>query len=166
MKLAEIHFANGEYEDSVYHFRQALAAIEKVILSHCYINTVKIGLAMAKVMNNDKDVDLELLKNYARGIKTELYEGWSSRYLAQTLLNISIELMPEAETWINRAIEADRRNGMMFDLGRDYAFYAELFKRKGDHSKAKENLAMAIEILKECGADGWVEKYENEFAEL
>ena len=166
MRLAEIHFANEEYEDSVYHFRQALAAIEKVILSHCYINTLKIGLAMAKVMSNDKDVDLELLKNYARGIKTELYEGLASRYLAQTLLNITIELMPETETWINRAIEADRRNGMMFDLGRDYAFYAEVFKRKGDHSKAKENLAKAIKILKECGADGWVEKYEKELAEL
>jgi len=38
----------------------------------------------------------------------------------------------------------------------DHALYAELFKRKGDQSKAKENLNKAIEILKECGADGWV----------
>jgi hypothetical protein len=41
-----------------------------------------------------------------------------------------------------------------------------LFKRKEDRSKAKENIAKAIEILKECGADGWVEKYEKELAEL
>ena len=34
--------------------------------------------------------------------------------------------------------------------------------RKGDQSKAKENLNRAIEILKECGADGWIEKYEKE----
>jgi len=27
-----------------------------------------------------------------------------------------------------------------------------------------ENLGKAIEILKECGADGWVEKYEKELA--
>ncbi len=53
---------------------------------------------------------------------------------------------------------------MMWHLGRDYALYAELFKRKDDKSKAKENLAKAIEILKECGADGCVEKYEKELA--
>jgi hypothetical protein len=35
------------------------------------------------------------------------------------------------------------------------------FKRNGDRSMARENLGMAVEILKECGADGWVEKYEK-----
>jgi hypothetical protein len=51
---------------------------------------------------------------------------------------------------------------MMFHLGKDYALYAELFKRKGDRLKTQENLGRAIEILKECGADGWVKKYEKE----
>ena len=32
--------------------------------------------------------------------------------------------------------------------------------------KARENLGKAIEILKECGADGWVNKYEKELALL
>jgi len=54
----------------------------------------------------------------------------------------------------------------MFFLGGDYAVYADLFKRKGDRLKARENLGKAIEILKECGADGWVEKYERELAAL
>jgi hypothetical protein len=54
----------------------------------------------------------------------------------------------------------------MFHLGKDYALYADLFKRKGDLSKARENLGKAIEILKECGADGWVKKYEKELAAL
>ena len=51
-------------------------------------------------------------------------------------------------------------------MGQDYALYSELFKRKDDKPKAKENLTKAIEILKECGADGWVGKYEKELAEL
>ena len=70
----------------------------------------------------------------------------------------------EAEHWIQKAAEADQRNRMMFDLGTDYATYAKLFQRKGDRLKAQENLGKAIEILKECGADGWVEKYEKELA--
>ena len=51
---------------------------------------------------------------------------------------------------------------MMFYLGRDYVLYSELFKRKEDFPKVKENLTKAIEIFKECGADGWVKKYEKE----
>ena len=54
--------------------------------------------------------------------------------------------MSEAEQWINKAIEVDTRNGMMWYLGRDYALYGELFKRKRDQSKAKEKLNQAIEI--------------------
>ncbi len=49
-------------------------------------------------------------------------------------------------------------------LDNDYALYGELFKRKGDRSKAQENLGRATEILKECGADGWIQKYQKELA--
>ena len=74
--------------------------------------------------------------------------------------------MSEAEDWIKRAIEADKTNGMMWELGMDHRLYAELLKRKGDLSKAKENLNTAIGILKECGDDGWVTRYEEELAKI
>ena len=73
-------------------------------------------------------------------------------------MNIDDQHMPEAEHWIQKAIDADQRNDVRLFLGKDYALYAELFKRRGDRLKAQENLGKAIEILKECGADGWVEK--------
>jgi hypothetical protein len=41
-----------------------------------------------------------------------------------------------------------------------------LFKRKADFPKVKENLTKATDIFKDCGADGWAEKYEKELAEL
>jgi hypothetical protein len=84
--------------------------------------------------------------------------------MGEILLNIDDQHLSEAEYWIKEAIEADIRNDMRWHLGRDYGLYAELFKRKGDQPKARENLGKAIEILKECGADGWVEKYEKELA--
>jgi tetratricopeptide (TPR) repeat protein len=74
--------------------------------------------------------------------------------------------MSEAENWIRKAIDADRTNGMMFHLAKDYALYADLFKRKGDQTKAKENLSKAIQIYKECGADGWVKKAEEEMLKI
>jgi len=37
---------------------------------------------------------------------------------------------------------------------------------KGDRLNFRENLGKAIEILKECGSDGWLGKYEKELALL
>jgi Tfp pilus assembly protein PilF len=86
--------------------------------------------------------------------------------IGHILMNIDDDHIIEAEHWINKAIEADQRNRLMWRLGKDYALYAELFKQRGDKLKAQENLGKAIEIFKECGADGWLEKYEKELATL
>jgi len=74
--------------------------------------------------------------------------------------------MNEAEDWIKKAIEANERNGTRFHLGMSYSLYAELFKRKDNFPEARENLNKAIEILRECGADGWVEKAEEELGRI
>ena len=81
-------------------------------------------------------------------------------------MNLDDGHLSESQAWIQKAIDEDQRNGTRFFLGRDYALYAEWFKRKGDRSNARENLGMAIEIMKACGADGWVEKYEKELTAL
>jgi len=56
--------------------------------------------------------------------------------------------------------------GMDYWKGRTYGVYADLYKKEGDETKAKKNLNEAIEIMKKCSADGWVEKYEKELAAL
>jgi hypothetical protein len=55
---------------------------------------------------------------------------------------------------------------MNYRLGMDYAFYGDYFRRKGDRIKARNKIDKAIEILRECGADGWAEKYQKELSEL
>ena len=153
------------------------------------MNLTKIALARAKVMNNEMDVDLESLYRYQSENEVKTLEGWMSRYIGEILLNIdekhvseaegwiSADVgeillnidekhMSEAEDWIKKAIEADSKNGMMFMLGKDYALYAELYKRKGDTPKAKENLSKATAIFKECGADGWVTRTQEALAAI
>jgi len=76
------------------------------------------------------------------------------RQIGQILLNIDNQHLDEAENWIKKAIESDKRNGLMFELGRAYALYTELLKRKKDQSKAKKYFGKTIDILKDCGADG------------
>ena len=117
-----------------------------------------------KMCDNEKDIDLESLYGYENQNGIRLFEGLMRKYICDILLNIDDQHISEAENWINKAIEADKRNGIMFYLGQDYALYAELFKRKGDQSNARENLNKALKIFKECGADGWVEKAEKELA--
>jgi tetratricopeptide (TPR) repeat protein len=130
------------------------------------MNLNKIALARAKLMNNEKDIDLESLYVHVYENNVKIYDGLMLRFIGEILLNIDDQHISEAEDWIKKAIEADRTNGLVLYLGWDYALYAELLKRKGDTPKAKENLGESIKILKECGADGWVEKYEEELAAL
>jgi len=156
----------GEYKKAQKYYSKAISFLEQSRLLPSYANTARIALARAMVMNNEKDINLELLYSYAPKNKFKLLDGRMRRYIGEILLNIDDQHISDTESWVKKAIEADKRNGVMFELGKDYALYAELFKRKGDQPKAKENLRKAIEIYKECGADGWMKKAEKELAAL
>jgi class 3 adenylate cyclase/tetratricopeptide (TPR) repeat protein/ribosomal protein L40E len=164
--LGEIYFETGGFKRSKEHYERGIRVLENTRLWPSWANLGKVGLARSKVMSMEKDVDLETLYTYSRNNKLKAAESWIQRVIGEVLLNIDEQHISEAEHWIQKAIETDQRNRMMFHLGKDYALCAELFKRKGDRLKAKENLGKAIEILKECGADGWVEKAEKELAAL
>ena len=116
-------------------------------------------------MDNDMDIDLDSLYQIANKIKLKPMKGKAFNSICEILLSIDKHIS-NAERWIKKAIDSDKKNDMRWNLGRDYALYAELFKRKGDQPKARENLNKAIEIFKECGADGWVEKYEKELGSV
>ena len=88
----------------------------------------------------------------------------AAQAMGEIYLYIDDAHMDEAEAWIRKAAEADEQNRMPWDLARDYALYADFFKKKGDPSQSKENLHKAIELMRGCGADGWVSKYEKELA--
>jgi tetratricopeptide (TPR) repeat protein len=164
--LGETYFEMGNFSRSKEQYEKGSWVWENIRSFPSWANLGKVGLARLKVMNKEKDVNLESLYAYSRNNKVKVIEGWTQRCIGEILLNIDDQHISEAKHWIQNAIEADQRNRMMFHLGKDHALYAELFKRKGDRLKAQENLGKAIEILKECGADGWVEKYEKELAAL
>ena len=126
----------------------------------------KIAVARLKVFNNDQDINLSKVFEHYRNIKVKVAKGWAARYVADILLNMDNRHFSEAEDWGRKAFQADENNGTMWSLACDYAFYADLYKRKGDYKKVRENLNRAIEIFIECGSDGWVKKYENELVAL
>ena len=140
--------------------------MERARLYSFWVNMWKVSIARSKVLSNDKNMNLSEVFEYYKNINPKVGTGWAARYIGEILLNIDEQYSSEAEDWFKKAIEADKRNGTKWSLGGDYASYAKLFKRKGDQQSAKEKLGKAIEIMTECGAEGWVEKYEKELAEL
>ena len=51
-------------------------------------------------------------------------------------------------------------------LGRIHESHHRISLLEDDLHGAHEHLKKAIEFMKECGADGWVERYERQLAEL
>jgi len=165
-QLGQVYFDTGEYRKSQDCCEKAVSLCERGGYGPSHNNFFRIGIARAKVMKGEGDIDLGPLYEYADQNRAKFVGGRIARFIGEILLNIDDQHMNEAEDWIKKAIEANKTNGMMFDLGRDHALYAELLKRKADLSGAKDNLNTTIEILKECGADGWVKKYQEELAEM
>jgi tetratricopeptide (TPR) repeat protein len=164
--IGEIYFDMGDFHKSKEHYKKGCSLFGRNGFFPSFLGLAEVGFARSKVMNKEKDVNLESLYDRSRNNRIKATEGWVARLIGEILLNIDDQHVSEAENWIQKALEADKGNGAVFQLGNDYALYADLFKRKGDRIKARENTGKAIEILRECGADGWVSKYEQELALL
>ena len=162
----ELHFEIGEYQKSMIFYDKAIKLLNDTRLFPSLMNLCKIGLARNKAMNNERDIELEPLIRFVAENKMKFHDGLIQRYVAETLLNLGDQYFSEAETLINKAIDSDKQNGMMWHLARDFAVYAEWFKRKSDLPMARENLSKAADIFKDCGADGWVKKYKKELVSL
>jgi hypothetical protein len=95
-----------------------------------------------------------------------LTEGICEATIADILIKLDKKFIPEAEAAVEKAIAADTRNGTRWFLGQDYAVYADVCKAKGDMAGARANLNKAIDIYRQCGADGWVKRYESQLASM
>jgi hypothetical protein len=98
--------------------------------------------------------------------KLAVCESYGSRCIGEIYLKLDNDQMIEAETWIKRAMDFNIKHGTHWELARDHALYAEWYKKKGDISMAKEQLNKAIDLFRECGADGWVTMTEEKLTKL
>jgi len=157
----------GKYSKSLEYLQRTISIGAHQRYFPSWYNFNKLCLEMAKALNKDRDINLtELPSKYCEKNRMKIIEGNIARYIGEIFLNVDDQHLAAAEEWIKKAIEADEKNGTFWSLGGDYVLYSELFKRKGNFPKAREKFGKAIEIFKECGADGWVSKYEKELAVL
>ena len=164
--LGDINFSLGEFQCAINHYMKVIRLLETKNVYPSWLNLSKIALARAKAASKEKHGEMESLCACASENKIKILDGWIKRYIAETLLFPDNEQLSEAEKWIKQSIEMDKKRGMMFHLGQDHATYAEILKQKSQTTRAEENLAKAVQIFKDCGADGWVVKYEKELAAL
>ena len=115
--LGWTYFDMGNFPRSKEHFEKGNKIYEDIRLWPSGFSVGKVGLARAKVLNKEKDVDLEILYAHARNTKVKFLQGQVHRYIGEILLNIDDQHMSEAEHWIQKAIETDHGNGMNFHLG-------------------------------------------------
>ena len=162
--LGEICFYNKNYSAAKYHFNKTITYMEKFKYFPTWLNLNKLALARVETVDSEAVFDHELLVFYDDENKVKKFKGWTLSYLAEILLNLGGKHLLEAENLIKKAIEANQKNGMMFQLGKDYTVYSKLLKKKENIKKAKEKLNKAIDIFNSCNADGWVEQYEKVLA--
>ena len=119
-------------------------------------------LMRAKALRHDQDIGLNELFACYENYKLTWGKGWTARNIGDVLLHMDNDHIADAEIWFQKAIEEDTKNGFRWHLAMDHACYANWFRKKDNTTGAKEQLTKAIKIFNECGADGWVEKYEKE----
>jgi tetratricopeptide (TPR) repeat protein len=164
--LGHVYFDLGLYQTAQDHYGKAIRVREFSRLSPSSANLNRIALTRAKLLNGEKEVDIDLIYRYAQETRIKIYEGCMARYVGDILRHLDDSRSAEAQGWIERAIEADKRNGMNCDLGRDYALYGDFFKRRGKSPKAKECFEKAIEVFKACGAEGWVRQTQETLSKV
>ena len=68
----------GEYQKSMDHYSKSVFFGEHAGTGPSVIRFCKTGIARAKVMNNEKDINLELLYGYVAENKSKMFENESS----------------------------------------------------------------------------------------
>jgi tetratricopeptide (TPR) repeat protein len=161
-----MHIDLREYDDAVNCLEKQIAISESFSFMPSIIRLFQTGLMRARVLRHDQDIEINELFTYYQTNKLLWCEGWMARNIGDILLHIDNDHFVDAGGWFQKAIDADTKNGFRWQLAMDHACYADWFKKKGDIPKVKEQLTKAINIFRECGADGWVTRTEKALAEL
>jgi len=111
-------------------------------------------------------MDFEYLQTLYQEIRLPLHKGIGARIISEIYRDDNDPDWAEAERWLEKAMGHDTRFGNRFYFMLDLISYSRLFEKQNNLTQARKQMNKAIDIMKECGADGWVERYEKELGEL
>jgi tetratricopeptide (TPR) repeat protein len=164
--LGDMYFDLGNYEKSIEAYQKAFSFLEKRRFGPSWLTLTKVAITRARVVRGDPEISLKEALKLPGQNKNRAFAGWIAQYTADTLFHLSDQLISQARSWADKAIELDRQNGTRLLLGRDYLLSARIWNRMGNHAKGREDLVQAVEIFRQCGADGYLTRASQELAVL
>jgi class 3 adenylate cyclase len=166
--LSWTYYDMGNYERAIKYNLQCASIMEQVSLLPSWVRCQKLWIENYKILKGEPvdfhHIDI-LIRNHEEN-RLAFSESCGVRCIAEIYLNIDDQHMAESESWIKRAIEFNTKHDTKWELARNYSLYADWYKKKGDNVAAKKELARAIDLFRECGADGWVTMTEEKLARL
>ncbi len=162
--LGDMYFDLEEYEKSLGAYQRAFSFLEKRKFGPSWLNLIKVGMTRSRVLKGDLGINLGEVINSFDQNKNRGFAGWIAQYISEILLHLDRHLIREAQEWVEKAIELDRKNGMRLLLARDYALSAKISQKMGDGERSRNIFGQAIKIFRECGADGYWRKTGREIA--
>ncbi|MCE5266251.1 MAG: AAA family ATPase [Deltaproteobacteria bacterium] len=164
--LGSLHLDLREYNDAVNCYNKIIPIFESRSFMPSIIRLFQTSLLRVRVLRHDRDIELGGLFECYENNKFTWSKARTARNIGDILTNIDNNHLLDAEAWFRKAIDADRKSGYRWELAQDHTCYADWFKKKGDIQGAKEQITKAIDIFRECGADGWVTRTERALAEI
>jgi len=152
--LGLVHFESGDFQRSIDSHQESISLFRSANIFPSFINFNEAAIMRGKIMNGERDVDFDELPKYEARNRFRIYEVWIPALIAEVLLTLGDVESSQAERWITKALEADRRNGMQWNLGKDHLLYAHLCKCQDRREKEKEHLSAGLRLFEECGAEG------------
>lgn len=164
--LGSVYIDSKAYDEAINIYKRTISIWEDALFSPSFTKYFHSCVMKAKVLMHDQDIELSELFSCYEDYKLTWGKGSTARNIGDVLLNMDDNHYAEAGTWFQKAITDDAENAIMWEMARDHAAYADWFRKKGDVQGARDQLARAIDLFKECGADGWVERTGKALAAL
>ncbi len=163
--LGDTYYELGDYQESIDHYKEAIRNLEHSGNLPSWKKLIELALIRTRLAAGEKsDYDLDFLSQYVTTNKLCVYDGLTKRYIGEIMTYL--DDVEKAEYWLEQAIQSHQKNEMRYHLAGDYVVRSAACVRQGNSREAREYLIRAIDIFRECGAEGWVEKYKKELAEL
>jgi hypothetical protein len=159
--LGHIFFARQKYRESMDQFAAAVRVWQRLGIMPSLVGYTDALVLLAKVMCGQRTPEPEFLFKVASENKLPFREGSIWRCTGMTLSQCEDGTMEKAQIALENAIEADTRNGTRWSLAMDYLAYADLLERGQTGTEVRDKLGKALEVFKECGANGWSEEVER-----
>jgi tetratricopeptide (TPR) repeat protein len=164
--LAHNFYHSGKYKEARHFFRETLTTFKNRKDNPVpWESFHELCLQMAQAVSGEAVRDFCPSFFGSQKVSPQI-AGIYQATLARILIMFGPDRWSEAESLLNNAIATDDRIGTRWSLAQDHAALSELHQKNGDRTSARHHLNQAIEIMQECGADGWVEKYQAALSEI